>query len=41
MIATSVLAGITDPHNDLIIIINGVFHEQQLLTIVVNVMLHE
>ena len=28
------------PHSNLIIILNGVLHEQQLLIIVVNVMLH-
>ena len=38
VIATSVLAGVTDSHIDLIIVL--VFHEQQLLIIVVNVMLH-
>ena len=40
VIATSVLAGVTDPHIDLIIILKDVLHEQQLLIIVVNVMLH-
>ena len=34
MITTSVLAGVTDPLINSIIILNGVFHEQQLLIIV-------
>ena len=40
MTATSVLAGVTDPRIDLVIVLNGVFHEQQLLIIVEIVMLH-
>ena len=40
VIAASVLAGVTNPYIDSIIILNGVFHEQQPLIIVVNVVSH-